>query len=126
MRPPTFVLYISTILTTKFVSAQYDPSQTLRFGTPADGQSVLVVGNGRLGGNVFGDINEQLWLNEDTIWSGLYQKRVNPNAKEAWPRVRDDLVQNKFSDAGNDALANMTPDPGRSPLLARGNVLLCL
>ncbi|CAK1358675.1 unnamed protein product [Cercospora beticola] len=111
MRPLTSVLHISTLLTTQLVSAQYDPSQTLRFGTPADGQSVLVVGNGRLGGNVFGDINEQLWLNEDTIWSGLYQRRVNPNAKEAWPRVRDDLVQNKFASAGNDALANMTPDP---------------
>ena len=49
----------------------------------------LPVGNGRLGGMVFGGIaKEHVQLNEDTIWNGRKRDRVNPEALKALPEVR--------------------------------------
>jgi alpha-L-fucosidase 2 len=46
----------------------------------------LPIGNGRLGGMVFGGITkERIALNEDTIWNGKKRDRVNPEALKALP-----------------------------------------
>jgi alpha-L-fucosidase 2 len=56
----------------------------------------LPVGNGRLGGMVFGDIaKEHVQLNEDTIWNGRKRDRVNPEALKALPEVRRLLFEGK-------------------------------
>ena len=56
----------------------------------------LPVGNGRLGGMVFGGIaKEHVQLNEDTIWNGRKRDRVNPEALKALPEVRRLLFEGK-------------------------------
>ncbi len=68
---------------------------TLWYTKPA-GQWVdaLPIGNGRLGGMVFGGgedgsaANEWLQFNEDTLWSGKPQDGNNPTAKQYLPEIR--------------------------------------
>lgn len=46
-----------------------------------DFNSALPVGNGRIGGMVYGKPeNELIQLNEDSVWSGGKRNRNNPNA----------------------------------------------
>jgi alpha-L-fucosidase 2 len=60
----------------------------------------LPVGNGRLGGMVFGGIaKEHIQLNEDTIWNGKKRDRVNPEALKALPEVRRLLFAGKPREA---------------------------
>ena len=47
-----------------------------------DFNSALPVGNGRIGGMVYGRVGEELInLNEESIWSGGKRHRINPDAK---------------------------------------------
>ena len=49
----------------------------------------LPVGNGRLGGMVFGGVTEErIQLNEDTLWAGGPYNPAKPGAKEALPEIR--------------------------------------
>src|SRR5580700_10739181 len=49
----------------------------------------LPVGNGRLGGMVFGGVpSEQIRLNEDTSWAGEKRDRNNPAGHDALPEIR--------------------------------------
>lgn len=58
------------------------------------------IGNGRLGGMVFGQIDvEQIQLNEDSIWSGGPQNRINPDARENLSKVRNLISNGKISQA---------------------------
>jgi alpha-L-fucosidase 2 len=60
----------------------------------------LAVGNGRLGGMVFGGINnERIQLNEDTLWAGGPYDPVNPDALGALPEVRRLIFDGKYADA---------------------------
>ena len=60
----------------------------------------LPVGNGRLGGMVFGGIaKERIQLNEDTVWNGKKRDRVNPEALKALPEVRRLLFEGKPREA---------------------------
>jgi hypothetical protein len=53
----------------------------------------LPVGNGRLGGMVFGEIaKEHIQLNEDTVWNGRKRDRINPEALKALPEVQADRL----------------------------------
>ena len=49
----------------------------------------MPIGNGRMGGMVFGNINrERIQLNEETLWMGRPQERDNPEALKHLPEVR--------------------------------------
>ena len=55
----------------------------------ADWVEALPVGNGRLGGMIFGGVtDERIQLNEDTLWDGYPLEAENPRALEALPEVR--------------------------------------
>ncbi len=60
----------------------------LWYDEPAESwDHALPVGNGRLGGMVFGGIaRERIQLNEETLWSGGPYDPVVPGAHEALPR----------------------------------------
>lgn len=74
----------------------------------------LPVGNGRLGAMVFGGIEEErLALNEDSLWAGHAQDRVNPKALAALPEVRRLLFAGKNEEATRLAEASMTGVPPR-------------
>jgi alpha-L-fucosidase 2 len=54
----------------------------------------LPVGNGRLGGMIFGGhTQERIALNEDTLWSGSPRDWNNPGAKAHLPVVRDLILK---------------------------------
>ncbi len=60
----------------------------------------LPVGNGRLGGMVFGRIgDERIQLNEDTLWAGAPQERDIPGAFRHLPEIRQMLFDGKYVEA---------------------------
>lgn len=76
-------------------------SEILWYKEPAkDWNSALPVGNGRMGGMVFGGISyERIQLNEDSIWSGGKRERNNANAFENLDKVRKLLLNEQISEA---------------------------
>lgn len=76
----------------------------------------LPVGNGRLGGMVFGGIaKERVQLNEDTIWNGRKRDRVNPEAMKALPLVRRLLDEGRPREAEAIEDQKMMGIPNRQP-----------
>ena len=60
----------------------------------------LPVGNGRLGGMVFGRIaDERIQLNEDTVWAGAPQDRDIPGAYRHLPEIRAMLFAGRYVEA---------------------------
>ena len=55
----------------------------------ANWNEALPIGNGRLGGMVFGDPQaDHIQLNEDTVWAGEKRDRNNPQAAKSLPEIR--------------------------------------
>lgn len=87
----------------------------LYYNAPAeDFNSALPVGNGRIGGMIFGGAaNEVIKLNEDSIWSGGLRNRINPDAQEGLAEVRKLLTEGDISGAEKTAfqkLQGVTPE----------------
>jgi alpha-L-fucosidase 2 len=60
----------------------------------------LPVGNGRLGGMVFGGVPvERVQLNEQSLWSGWPQDADNPEAVKYLPEIRKLLFEGKYGAA---------------------------
>ena len=60
----------------------------------------LPLGNGFMGAMCFGGtLVDRFQLNDDTVWSGGYINRVNPDAREAIPRIRDMIRQGRIREA---------------------------
>lgn len=63
----------------------------------------LPIGNGRLGGMVYGDICEKIDLSESTCYSGKVEECNNPNAKEYFPKVKEEMLKRNYKQAAEDA-----------------------
>ena len=76
-------------------------SHTICFGSPAKcWEEALPVGNGRLGGMVFGlPYTERIQLNEDSVWFGGPQNRNNPSALENLPKIRSLIMEGRIREA---------------------------
>ena len=90
----------------------------LWYKTPAeDWNHALPIGNGRLGGMVWGNAGngksgrETVNLNEDTLWYGGYQDRNSRAAKEQLPEIRRLLFAGKTRQALDLARMSMTSQP---------------
>ena len=60
----------------------------------------LPIGNGRLGGIVFGGVpRERIQLNEDTFWSGGPYDPINDEALQFLPQVRQLLREGRYKEA---------------------------
>ena len=60
----------------------------------------LPIGNGRLGGMIFGHIdNERIQLNEDSVWYGGPRNRHNPEALKNLSKIRQLLAEGKLKEA---------------------------
>ena len=81
----------------------------LRYTKPAeDFNEALPIGNGRIGGMVYGRPEQELiGLNEDSIWSGGLRHRINPNAKTTLPEVRRLLAEGDIPAAEKLAFETM-------------------
>jgi alpha-L-fucosidase 2 len=73
----------------------------LWYDEPAESWNhALPVGNGRLGGMVFGGtVRERIQLNEETLWAGGPYDPVVPGAHEALPQIRAYLFAGDFERA---------------------------
>jgi len=94
-------LFFGSILLLSIASPLSAADPVLWYRHPAQRWGdALPVGNGRLGGMVFGGVpKEQIQLNEDTIWNGKPRDRVNPDALKALPEVRRLLFEGKPREA---------------------------
>ena len=58
------------------------------------------IGNGKMGAMVFGNpATERLSLNEDSIWYGGPQSRINPSAREKLPEIRKLIMEGEIEKA---------------------------
>lgn len=65
-----------------------------------DWNEALPIGNGFLGAMVFGKIGtERLQINEDSVWTGSFMERVNLDARENYPKVRELLLNGEIEQA---------------------------
>jgi alpha-L-fucosidase 2 len=72
----------------------------LWYNRPAEQwEEALPVGNGRLGGMVFGRVEKEvIQLNEDTLWSGTYRDTENYEAVKHLDTVRNMIFDGKYSE----------------------------
>src|SRR5215831_451211 len=93
------------------------PPQALWYRQPAaKWVEALPVGNGRLGGMVFGGVDmEHIQLNEDTVWAGERRDRINPEALKNLAEVRRLLFAGKPLEAQSLAENTMMGIPKRLP-----------
>ncbi len=99
------------------IAHQVDPL-TLWYPRPAadNWNRALPLGCGKLGAMVFGNLSdERIQLNEDSLWNGGPQNRINPDAQKPLPQIRELLAKGELEKAQwltNDALAGI-PDSMR-------------
>lgn len=83
-----------------FTGEAAPPEETLCvwYRQPAgDWLEALPIGNGRLGGMVYGGVEqEQIQFNECTLWSGGPKEWNNPGALEVLPEIRRLTTEGKF------------------------------
>jgi alpha-L-fucosidase 2 len=84
-----------------------DPGLKLWYNKPSGitWENALPIGNGRLGGMVYGNVEQEvLQLNEHTVWSGSPNRNDNPEALAALPELRRLIFEGKQKEA--EQLAN--------------------
>lgn len=79
-------------------------NQDGRLGALSDRLSFLPIGNGRLGGQIFGGADEELIrLNEQTLWSGEPRLEPYPDWKAHLPEVRRLILAGRYEEADAEA-----------------------
>ena len=74
----------------------------------ANWNEALPIGNGRLGAMVYGiPAEENIQLNEETLWAGGPHRNDNPDAKEILGEIRQLLFDGKYKEAHNLANAKI-------------------
>lgn len=83
-------------------------SNLLWYNQPAENwNDALPIGNGRLGGMIFGGVKQDnIQLNEDSIWYGVPKNSNNPEAQTHVEEIRNLLFAGKQQEA--EQLARMT------------------
>ncbi|MCF3649209.1 glycoside hydrolase family 95 protein [Synoicihabitans lomoniglobus] len=88
----------------------------------------LPVGNGRLGGMVFGGIEmERIQLNEDTLWGGGPFDPAREGAREALPEIRRLIAEGDYTAAQAMAQERFMADPmSEMPYQTVGDLLITM
>jgi alpha-L-fucosidase 2 len=96
-----FSLIIFCLLVESRLPAQSNTSLKLWYNQPAkQWVEALPIGNGRLGAMIFGNpAQEEIQLNENTVWAGQPYRNDNPDAKDALPGVRQLIFAGKYQEA---------------------------
>lgn len=104
--------YIIPFLFSPSVQAQWDASRYLYFDSAGTSlSSSLPIGNGRVAAAVYGSSVEKITLNENSVWSGQWQDRANPNSASALWSIRNKLIVGDMTSAGQQTLDAMAGDP---------------
>jgi alpha-L-fucosidase 2 len=87
-----------------------DPATTIWFSKPAQSfRESLPLGNGRIGAMVFGGIDEdRIVLNESSLWSGSRTDNDRADAHQALPEIRRLLAEGKNPEAADLVMKNFT------------------
>lgn len=98
-----FIFFFAAIVSfqsCKSVSESEKRDLKLWYNNPAEKWvEALPIGNGRLGAMVFGGVEtEQIQLNEESVWTGAYMDRANPEARENIDKVRELLFEGKYAE----------------------------
>jgi len=101
-RPALFALSALLVVFPSLAAKGRAEDLVLKYAQPATHWTeALPVGNGRLGAMVYGGVaEEQLQLNEATLWSGAPRDWNNPGAKDVLPLVRAAIVAGDYVKAG--------------------------
>ena len=107
--PPTLaqtVLVVLILLAALYSQCVSASPHRLWYDRPAQTWTqALPVGNGTLGGMVFGTpAVERIQLNEETIWAGQPNSVCHPEARENLPKVRQLIFEGRYREA--EELAN--------------------
>ncbi len=88
-------------------------SHLLWYNKPASNwNEALPIGNGRLGGMIFGKVTEErIQLNEDSIWQGGPRDRYNPDSLKYLPEIRRLLFEGRPEEAAYLARMALTSIP---------------
>lgn len=89
---------------------------TLWYDIPAsEWTEALPVGNGRLGGMLFGNPScERLQVNEESLWGGINVPNNNPGALENLPRIRKLILDGNIPEAYELAEKHLAGIPGKT------------
>jgi alpha-L-fucosidase 2 len=96
-----FIFAAALFFSTTVRAGDSNPPLSLWYRQPATNWlEALPVGNGRLGAMVFGGVtNEQIQLNEDTLWSGGRAYPAPAGAYQSFPEIRRLLFDGKYAEA---------------------------
>lgn len=87
-------------------------------------EETLPIGNGRMGAMVFGGVKEErLGLNEDSLWSGYYYDKNNPEAYSHLASVREKLFAGEYEAAEEEIRDGMLGEHTES-YLPLGDLLI--
>ena len=118
-------LLLLLLLSAQLLSAQNSYSDGIWYNKPAQFfEDALPVGNGRMGGMVYGGIaQERISLNEATLWSGYpVDPNMNPAAKEQLPAIRKALFDGDYKKA--DSLTRFIQGKYSSSYAPLGNLYI--
>ena len=88
-------------------------------------EAALPLGNGRLGVMLYGNPGqEELQLNEETIWAGSPYNDVNPRALKVLPEVRKLIFEGKYQEAQDLCGEAFDGKAQGMPYLTAGSVIL--
>ena len=102
--PFLFLLILCAFVSCSGPAPQSSREMVLWYDEPAgdvwlDG---LLIGNGYMGGNVFGRIeNERIALNESTFWSGRPHDYNDPEAHQYYDQIKQLMYAKKYKEAEN-------------------------
>lgn len=81
----------------------------------AEWTEALPVGNGRLGGMLFGDpVTERLQVNEESLWGGVNVPNNNPGALVKLPKIRQLILDGKIPEAYELSEKYLAGIPGKT------------
>ncbi|KAF5698153.1 alpha-L-fucosidase 2 [Fusarium globosum] len=107
------------------LKVNYSGPRHLWYDSPgSDFRSPLPIGNGRLGALVQGSISGKIIINENSVWSGPFQDRINPGSLEAFPKARKLLTENDYTGAAGLASDMYGIPPQNRWYSVTGNLLL--
>jgi len=117
------ILTSLTLLFTFHLSAQ---EMKLWYDTPAKiWEEALPLGNSRLGAMVYGNpAEEEIQLNEETIWGGSPHRNDNPKAAGALTEVQELIFRKKYGEADKRINETFFGGPHGMPYQTAGSLML--
>ena len=95
---------------------RFSPEYVLWYDKPAaEWTEALPVGNGRLGGMLFGDPgSERLQVNEESLWGGVNVPNNNRGALANLPKIRELILEGKIPEAYELSEKYLAGIPGKT------------